>query len=56
MYGKFVKVKIISHHGNEHYCPISIFKVFGTPEIELVTFTIEHLQNKDNQNQIKNYF
>lgn len=37
VYGKYVKVSILSHHGNEHYCPISIFKIYGTPEIELVT-------------------
>jgi len=35
--GKFAKVEILSHHGNEHYCPVSMFKVFGISEIDLIT-------------------
>ena len=27
VFGKYVKVEILSHHGTEHYCPISQFKV-----------------------------
>jgi hypothetical protein len=30
-------VEILSHHGTEHYCPISIFKVFGISEIDLIS-------------------
>jgi hypothetical protein len=29
-------VEIFSHHGSEHYCPISQFKIFGISEIELI--------------------
>lgn len=36
VFGKFVKVEIMSHHGSEHYCPISQFKIFGISEIELI--------------------
>jgi hypothetical protein len=36
VFGKFVKVEILSHHGSEHYCPISQFKIFGISEIELI--------------------
>ena len=25
--GKFAKLEVLSHHGTEHYCPISLFKV-----------------------------
>ena len=35
--GKYAKVEILSHHGSEHYCPVSLFKVFGIPEIDLIT-------------------
>merc|ERR1719228_3140182 len=34
---KFAKVEILSHHGSEHYCPVSMFKVFGISEIDLIT-------------------
>jgi len=35
--GKYVKVEILSHHGSEHYCPVSMFKVYGISEIDLIT-------------------
>lgn len=34
MFGKFIKVEIHSHHGAEHYCPVSLFRVYGTSEFE----------------------
>ena len=35
--GRYAKLEVISHHGTEHYCPISLFKVFGISEIDLIT-------------------
>jgi hypothetical protein len=34
--GKYVKVEILSHHGSEHFCPISLFRIYGISEIELI--------------------
>ena len=31
MVGKFAKLEVLSHHGTEHYCPISMFKVLALP-------------------------
>ncbi|XP_026329128.1 SUN domain-containing ossification factor isoform X4 [Hyposmocoma kahamanoa] len=36
LFGKFIKVEMVSHHGSEHYCPISLFKVYGTSEFEVL--------------------
>lgn len=36
VFGKYVKVEILSHHGTEHYCPVSLFKIYGISEIELI--------------------
>ncbi len=36
VFGKYVKVEVLSHHGTEHYCPISLFKIYGISEIELI--------------------
>lgn len=36
MFGKFIKVEMLSHYGSEHYCPISLFKVYGTSEFEVL--------------------
>lgn len=33
-FGKFVRVEIQSHYNAEHYCPVSLFRVFGTSEFE----------------------
>ena len=36
VFGKYVKVEISSHYGTEHYCPVSLFKIYGISEIELM--------------------
>lgn len=34
LFGKFVRVDIHSHYSKEHFCPVSLFRVFGTSEFE----------------------
>ncbi|XP_031332834.1 SUN domain-containing ossification factor-like [Photinus pyralis] len=36
LFGKFIKFEMHSHYGSEHYCPISLFRVFGTSEFEVL--------------------
>ncbi|XP_048509350.1 SUN domain-containing ossification factor isoform X2 [Athalia rosae] len=36
LFGKFVKVELHSHYGSEHFCPVSLFRVFGTSEFEVL--------------------
>merc|ERR1712071_215000 len=36
LFGKFVKVEVVSHYGTEHYCPISLFRVYGNNEYEVL--------------------
>ncbi|XP_018322013.1 SUN domain-containing ossification factor [Agrilus planipennis] len=36
LFGKFIKFEMHTHHGSEHYCPISLFRVFGTSEFEVL--------------------
>jgi len=36
IFGKFVKVEVMSHYGTEHYCPISLFRVYGNNEYEVL--------------------
>lgn len=33
-FGKFIRVELHSHYGNEHYCPISQVKVYGASMVE----------------------
>ena len=50
VFGKYVKVEILSHHGAEHYCPISHFKIFGISEIELIGSDDDDDKNDDDGN------
>ncbi|XP_010866802.3 SUN domain-containing ossification factor isoform X2 [Esox lucius] len=34
LYAKYVKVELISHYGSEHFCPLSLIRVFGTSMVE----------------------
>ena len=36
-------MEILSHYGNEHFCPISLFRAYGTSEVE----EIEDADNGD---------
>lgn len=36
LFGKYIKVEMHSHHGSEHFCPISLFRVYGTSEFEVL--------------------
>ncbi len=51
VFGKFVKVEVLSHHGHEHYCPISLFKIFGISEIELIGADDEDDDDHDSHHQ-----
>ncbi|RNA29757.1 SUN domain-containing ossification factor isoform X3 [Brachionus plicatilis] len=30
IYAKYVKFEMLSHYGNEHYCPLSVVRIYGT--------------------------
>lgn len=30
MYAKYVRFEMLSHYGSEHYCPLSLVRIFGT--------------------------
>ncbi|XP_047674797.1 SUN domain-containing ossification factor-like isoform X3 [Tachysurus fulvidraco] len=34
MFTKYVKVELLSHFGSEHFCPLSLLRVFGTSMME----------------------
>ena len=36
VFGKYVRVEVLSHHGSEHYCPVSMVKVYGVSELEII--------------------
>ncbi|XP_061695468.1 SUN domain-containing ossification factor-like isoform X2 [Syngnathoides biaculeatus] len=34
MFTKYIKVELLSHFGSEHFCPLSLMRVFGTSMVE----------------------
>uniref|UniRef100_A0AAY4AWR5 SUN domain-containing protein n=2 Tax=Denticeps clupeoides TaxID=299321 RepID=A0AAY4AWR5_9TELE len=34
LYAKYIKVELLSHFGSEHFCPLSLVRVFGTSMVE----------------------
>ena len=30
------QVEVLSHYGTEYYCPVSLFRVFGVSEFEVI--------------------
>lgn len=47
---KYIKVEFHSHYGKEHFCPLSIFKVYGTSEFEVLETVDEELENDGIEN------
>lgn len=45
LFGKFVRVDIYSHYNSEHFCPVSLFRVYGTSEFE--AFETENRDHDD---------
>ncbi|KAL6722810.1 hypothetical protein Aduo_017896 [Ancylostoma duodenale] len=50
VYAKFIKVELLSHYGNEHYCTLSVLKVLGISmvdeyEAEAEAASVVHVRN-----------
>ena len=51
---KFVRVEMLEHYGKEHYCPITVFRVFGTSMVEEYVDSVDddEADAADNQRQL----
>lgn len=43
---KFVKIELLSYYGSEHYCPISLIRVFGTNLFDEVEIQMQNPEAK----------
>lgn len=51
-FGKFIKVELLSHYGSEHFCPVSLFRAYGTSEFEVLeTETENQIQHEASANE-----
>uniref|UniRef100_A0AAQ5XEN4 SUN domain-containing ossification factor n=1 Tax=Amphiprion ocellaris TaxID=80972 RepID=A0AAQ5XEN4_AMPOC len=54
MFTKYIKVELVSHFGSEHFCPLSLLRVFGTSMVEeYEEIQMEEMQKAFNKTIIK---
>ena len=46
-----LKVELVSHHGREHFCPISLFRVYGNSEYEVLDIEEDSRSGSTSQRQ-----
>lgn len=55
LFGKFIKIELHSHYGSEHFCPISLFRAYGTSEFEVLEtetdVQVPIADDEDNENE-----
>ncbi|KAK3567622.1 hypothetical protein QTP86_020280 [Hemibagrus guttatus] len=51
LYAKYVKVELLSHFGSEHFCPLSLLRVFGTSMMEEYELNSEPSERLNFQDQ-----
>ena len=47
LFGKFIKIELHSHYGSEHFCPISLFRAYGTSEFEVLETETDHQETEN---------
>ncbi|XP_042221580.1 uncharacterized protein LOC121866057 isoform X3 [Homarus americanus] len=45
---KYIKVEVLSHYGSEFFCPISLFRIYGLSEFEVIDTIEDSTDNDDN--------
>ncbi|KAI3639329.1 hypothetical protein MIR68_002859 [Amoeboaphelidium protococcarum] len=54
MWAKYVKLQFVGHYGSEHYCPLTLVKVYGSTMMEdLRNFELSQAKAPDSQSDIK---
>ena len=46
LFGRFIKVELHSHYGSEHFCPVSLFRAYGTSEFEVLETESDHADSQ----------
>ncbi|XDV26372.1 hypothetical protein PO909_030114 [Leuciscus waleckii] len=55
LFAKFVKVELLSHFGSEHFCPLSLIRVFGTSMMEEYELNSEPLDRHTHTHEEQDY-
>ncbi|KAM4605479.1 SUN domain-containing ossification factor [Polymixia lowei] len=55
MFTKYIKVELVSHFGSEHFCPLSLIRVFGTSMVEEYEEIADPSERADDQDDDLDY-
>ncbi|XP_053739137.1 SUN domain-containing ossification factor-like isoform X1 [Synchiropus splendidus] len=55
MFTKYIKVELVSHFGSEHFCPLSLIRVFGTSMVEEYEEIADPSERPDDQDDELDY-
>ncbi|KAM3603738.1 uncharacterized protein V6R79_001374 [Siganus canaliculatus] len=55
MFTKYIKVELLSHFGSEHFCPLSLIRVFGTSMVEEYEEIADPSERPDEQDDDLDY-
>ncbi|XP_044076841.1 SUN domain-containing ossification factor-like isoform X2 [Siniperca chuatsi] len=55
MFTKYIKVELVSHFGSEHFCPLSLIRVFGTSMVEEYEEIADPPERPDDQDDDLDY-
>ncbi|XP_037132001.1 SUN domain-containing ossification factor-like isoform X1 [Syngnathus acus] len=55
MFTKYIKVELLSHFGSEHFCPLSLIRVFGTSMVEEYEEIAEPSERAEDQDDDLDY-
>lgn len=55
MFTKYIKVELLSHFGSEHFCPLSLIRVFGTSMVEEYEEIADPPERPDDQDDDLDY-
>uniref|UniRef100_G3PV91 SUN domain-containing ossification factor n=1 Tax=Gasterosteus aculeatus TaxID=69293 RepID=G3PV91_GASAC len=55
MFTKYIKVELLSHFGSEHFCPLSLIRVFGTSMVEEYEEIADPAERPDDQDDDLDY-
>ncbi|XP_062260315.1 SUN domain-containing ossification factor-like isoform X1 [Platichthys flesus] len=55
MFTKYIKVELVSHFGSEHFCPLSLIRVFGTSMVEEYEEIADPTERPDDQDDDLDY-
>lgn len=55
MFTKYIKVELVSHFGSEHFCPLSLIRVFGTSMVEEYEEIADPSERPDDQDDDLDY-